>query len=87
MGTTDWSASNLYRTDGVLCENQSEDRYRDRGMQQWSRRVENLQESDLLQKQHHRKGGNEDRHTCEERRNNHLLRNNPGRRCELERHH
>eukprot|EP00972_Heterocapsa_arctica_P095508 14085169-Heterocapsa_arctica.AAC.1 len=61
MGTTDWSTSDLYRTAGVLCESQSEYIYLHCGMQQWSRRVDNLQESQLLPMQQHRQGGNEDR--------------------------
>eukprot|EP00972_Heterocapsa_arctica_P019808 2921722-Heterocapsa_arctica.AAC.1 len=56
-------------------------------MQQWSRRVENLQESQLLPMQHHRQGGNEDRDPFGKGRDDQLLRDNQDRRCELERHH
>eukprot|EP00972_Heterocapsa_arctica_P036161 5321135-Heterocapsa_arctica.AAC.1 len=80
MGTTYWSASYLYITIGVLCESQSKDIYRDCGLQQWSRRVDNLQESDMLQMQHHRQSGNEDRHTYGEGRDDHFLRQNQDRR-------
>eukprot|EP00972_Heterocapsa_arctica_P068192 10070054-Heterocapsa_arctica.AAC.1 len=87
MGTTYWSASDLYRTVGVLCASQSEDRYLHRGMQQWSWRVENLQESQLLPMQHHRQGGNEDIHSFGTGRHDQFPRKNQGRGCELERDH